>query len=82
MKVPNYFMEMDSRCGCVMPDGCRGSQGWHLHQTQHPITGADQVTAYERCPAYWRSVGFEVDPFNRTQLLPKEQSRTVARIKA
>lgn len=82
MKTPNYFMEMPSHCGCVLPEGHRGSRGWHYHQTQHSVTQADQVTAYERCPKYWREAGFQVDPSDRRMLVAKEKSKRTAKVRA
>lgn len=79
---PNYFMEVASYCSCVLPEGCRGTTGWHMKQTQHPITGADQVTAYERCPAYWQTHGRQVDPSDRRQLLEIAKSKAKAGVKA
>lgn len=82
MKTPNYFMEVGSYCSCFLPEGCRGSHGWHFMQTQHPTTEADQVTAYERCAPYWEKAGRQVDPLDRRHLLDTRKPKKGAGVKA
>jgi hypothetical protein len=73
--VPNEPLreiDNDGHCGCVLPDGCRGQQGWHFREvssfdeafddeTLDPQAYSGRQLAYERCPAYWGSMGCEID---------------------
>lgn len=73
------FMDVPSHCSCSLPTGHRGTTGWHFRLTSHE--GSDRFEAYERCPAYWKEAGAQIDPMNRKRLLGVEKTKAIRRVR-
>lgn len=76
------YMQNPSHCSCHLPEGMRGSGGWHLREDTSSYSGKPVITAVERCPAYWAKAGREVDPADRRKLVPIQQAKQTRRVRA
>ena len=62
------FMQVPSSCGCMLPEGHRGTGGWHF-EPSITLTETPASVAYERCPSYWKAAGRKIDPTDKTRLM-------------
>lgn len=75
-----HFIEVPSHCSCSLPEGCRGSTGWHFRPTNYAHSKGMNMEAYERCPRFWKDD--TIDPADRRLLVAKVETKKTRRVRA